>query len=145
MGNRKEQEETFRWDFSKTDWFEWEKTCEAKVEEWFQGRKEGTDINTDYDDLVELILSTAETVIPKKMICKQSKGWWSPKLTEKAKAAKRANRQFQRRTYPANQKKYEEALTVFKSEERNAKATFLENIVKEMNPRRPKVFWNSVN
>ena len=59
-----------------------------------------------------------ESNIPKKKVCKHSKGWWTTKLTELSKSFRKAKHAFSKRKDQSNEAKLEEIrniLTDFKN------------------------------
>ena len=134
-----------RLDFRKTNWSEWETACTEAIEDWLKDRNRNDSIDEDYESFVSLLHEKAKEIIPKKQICKHSKGWWNSKLTELSKTYRKAKRQFSKRSDEANENRLKEALRLFKEEEIKARNQYLDEMVKLLNPRKPSQFWNIVN
>ena len=66
-----------RLDFKNADWTKWKNKCDVQIEEWLGTRTTVDDINEDYESFVGLLNQITEECIPKKTVCKHSKGWWS--------------------------------------------------------------------
>ena len=145
IGIEEKEESVQRFDFKNTNWDEWEKNCSGAIEEWLQSRRDNSDINEDYDSFVSMLLEEAEECIPKKQVCKHSKGWWNPELTKLSKEYKRARRKFANRCDEANENRLNEVRRLFKEEEVRARNQYLEEMVKLMDPRKPGQFWKIVN
>ena len=94
IGEKIEDEILERLDFRQTNWSEWEKACTDAMEEWLESRNSNTNVNEDYGTLVKVFQETTEKVIPKKKVCKHSRGWWNNRLSELSKEYKKVKRQF---------------------------------------------------
>ena len=73
---------------------EMEMACTEAVEKWMKDRRATTDINEDYknednESLVSVIHKLRTKLYQKKEICRHSKGWWNPELTNLAKQYKK--------------------------------------------------------
>ena len=135
IGVKLREESVIRYDFKKTNWVEWEKSCTEALEEWLETRKADSNVNEDYESLVPLIHEKAEYIIPKKQVCRHSKGWWNQELTCLSKEFKKAKRLFA----------MVEVLHAFKEEEARARNQYLEEMVKLMDPRKPDQFRKVVS
>ena len=102
-------------------------------------------MNEDYESFVSLVHEKVEQIIPKKQICRHSKGWWNQELSCLSVEFKRAKRRFAKRSDEANERKLVEVLHEFKEEEVRARNQYLEEMVKLMDPRKPQQFWKIVN
>ena len=102
-------------------------------------------VNEDYESFVSLVHEKAEQIIPKKQICRHSKGWWNQELSRLSVEFKRAKRRFAKRSDEANERRLVEVLREFKEEEVRARNQYLEEMVKLMDPRKPEQFWKIVN
>lgn len=145
IGIEEKEESVQRFDFKNTNWDEWKETCTEAIEEWIQSRRGNSDINEDYDSFVSMLHEKAEECIPKKQVCKHSKGWWNPELTKLSKDYKRAKRKYANRCDEANENRLNEVRRLFKEEEVRARNQYLEEMVKLMDPRKPGQFWKIVN
>ena len=145
IGEEEAEEITERLDFRNADWSKWEKVCAESIDEWIESRNLQSDINEDYNSLVALLHKNVEECIPKKRVCRHSKGWWSPRLTELAKEFKRAKRLYAKRKDLANESKMLQILKLFKEEETAARERYLDEVVHMMDPRKPNEFWKVVN
>ena len=82
-----------------------------------------------------MLKEIADECIPRKNVCKHSKGWWNAKLTALSKEAKRAKRRFAKRSDEANERQVKDSLEKFTKEEAEAKGNYLEDMVKTLDPR----------
>ena len=103
IGVKLREDPVIRYDFKKTNWVEWEKSCTEALEMWLETRTADSDVNEDYESLVSLIYETAEHIILKKQVCRHSKGWWNQELTRLSKEFKMAKRLFAKRCDKANE------------------------------------------
>lgn len=145
FGQKDEEGSWERFDFKKADWSRWETSCEGAIEEWLSERRGSGDVNEDYCSFVDLLRQVADECIPKKNVCKHSKGWWNPQLTVVSKELKKAKRKFAKRCDAANERYVQECLERFKKEESKARDNYLEDMVKMMDPKKPSQFWQVVN
>ena len=145
IGEEEVEEATERLDFRNADWDKFEKGCSESLEEWMENRSMYTDINEDYRTFVEVMHKIVQENIPKKKICRHSKGWWSPRLTQLSKEFKKAKRMFKKRRDECNENKMKELIRVFKEEELSAKSKYLDEMTGRLDPRKPGEFWKVVN
>ena len=101
-------------------------------------------MDEDYHSFVLLVHEEAEQIIPKKQICRHSKGWWNQDLSRLSQEFKKAKRRFAKRSNEANERKLVEVLNAFKEDEVRARNQYLEEMVKLMDPRKPEQFWKIV-
>ena len=134
-----------RFDFKNTDWDKYEKECSEAVEEWLEGRRYGGKIDDDYDSFLQVLHRLVVSNIPKKKVCKHSKGWWTTKLTELSKSFRKAKHAFSKRKDQSNEAKLEEIRNMFKEEVFKARDEYLDEVVKLMDPKKPGEFWKVVN
>ena len=144
-GNSIEEGTWERLDFRNADWTKWEIRCEEQIESWLEERRLANDIDDDYKSFVEQLKLVAEECIPKKKVCKHSKGWWNDELNELAKEVRKARKMFAKRSDEANERKVQDSLESFRRAESVAKDDYLEEMVNLMDPRKPGQFWRVVN
>ena len=144
-GNSTEEGTWERLDFRNADWTKWEIRCEEQIESWLEERRLANDIDDDYKSFVEQLKLVAEECIPKKKVCKHSKGWWNDELNELAKEVRKARKMFAKRSDEANERKVQDSLESFRRAESGAKDDYLEEMVNLMDPRKPGQFWRVVN
>ena len=88
-----------RFDLKNTDWDKYERKCSEAVEE----RRYDGKIDDDYDSFLQVLHRLVESSIPKKKVCKHSKGWWTTKLTELSKSFRKAKHAFSKRKDQSNE------------------------------------------
>lgn len=108
-------------------------------------RRNNGDINEDYNSLMLMLHEIAKEIIPKKQVCRHSKGWWNAELTRLSKEYKKAKRYFAKRCDEANEKRLKELLGLFKEEESKARSQHMDEMVKMLDPKKPSQFWKIIN
>ena len=86
-----------------------------------------------------------ESNIPKKKVCKHSKGWWFTKLTKLLKSFRKAKHAFSKRKDQSNEAQLEEIRNLFKEEVFKARDKYLDEVVKLMDLKKPDEFLKVVN
>ena len=94
---------------------------------------------------LQVLHRLVESSIPKKKVCKHSKGWWTTKLTELSKSFRKAKHAFSKRKDQSNEAKLEEIRNLFKNEVFKARDEYLDEVVKLLDPKKPGEFWKVVN
>ena len=145
IGEKIRKDPVTRWDFKNTNWTEWEKSCTDAIDKWLEVRGLDSSVNEDYESFVSLVHEKAEQIIPKKQICRHSKGWWNQDLSRLSQEFKKAKRCLAKRSDEANERKLVEVLNAFKEEEVRARNQYLEEMVKLMDTRKPEQLWKTVN
>ena len=95
--------------------------------------------------MIAVLYRLVESNVPKKKVCKHSKGWWTTKLTELLNSFRKAKHAFSKRKDQANEAKLEEIRNIFKDEVFKASDEYLDEVVKLMDPKKPDEFWKIVN
>ena len=145
IGEEEPEKSIEKLDFRNADWVKFEKECSESIEGWLETRSVNTDVNEDYRSFVDLIHKTVQECVPKKRICRHSKGWWSPRLTQLSKDFKKAKRMFKKRKDESNENKMKELMKLFKEEEVSAKSKYLDEMIGMLDPKKPGEFWKVVN
>jgi hypothetical protein len=114
------QPDKIRWDFKKADWDKWNSILQQKLEVWMD---ECQSLSPDEatNRFVEILLATAEEVLPKKIVNRHSKPFFTDKLKTLLIECRKANKAFKRRRDPHHHKLRKEAVKTFMAEYDNAK------------------------
>ena len=129
IGEEEPEEATERLDFRNADWEKFEKGCSKSIERWLETISETTAINEDYRTFVDVIHKNVQENIPRKRICRHTKGWWSPRLTQLSKDFKKAKRKFKKRKDKSNENKMKELMKLFEEEEVYSKGKYLDEMM----------------
>ena len=144
FGQREAEKPWERLDFKHADWSVCKNLCSDAVDEWLEGRSDSQDLNEEHSSFEAMLHQIADKSIPKKKVCRHSKGWWSPKLTQLSKDYKRAET-FSKRSDEVNERRMKKCLEAFKREETEARNTYLDNLAGMLDPKTSDQFWRVIN
>ena len=136
-GKQQKEESETKWDFKNTSWSDWKEATKESLQSWLETRSDQTDIDEDYESLVNAIQQTAKKVIKTKQVCSHSKGYWTKELTELNKLFKKAKHRFYKRSDSSNAKIVDDLKNKFLSAVEFAKEKHLNNIIYNLNPSKP--------
>ena len=120
-----------QWDFKKADWDNWNRVLQQKLEVWMDECLSDTPDEAT-NRFVEILLDTAEEVLPKKIVNRHSKPFFTDKLKILLMDCRKANKAFKRRRDPHHHKLRKEAVKTFMEEYEKAKKVWWDEICAEL-------------
>ena len=135
-----------KYDLGKTDWKEWKTILEEKMIQWANSEAPiYDDVYTAWDKIRDTLQETNREHIPKKIITKHCKPFWTKTLTELSLQLRTLRKVFKRTSTPANMVALNRARIKFKSELRDAASNWTHSRLNEINKQRHgNQFWKEL-
>ncbi|CAF1550851.1 unnamed protein product [Didymodactylos carnosus] len=124
-----------RWNYSRADWTKFVQNIDDAIRA--TGLEATLIRNKDEIDkfakqIYDILLNAAHVTIPKVIVNKNSKYWWTPELTIKRKLVRKFRRWYKENRSPQNYNRYLEEQKRFKTDIETAKQGYWSKISKSM-------------